>query len=424
MTGPLTRRDLIDRFDAGFRPRPDRLIGLEFELVGVLDETGHAVPYRGQTRSVTTVLERLAARHGWTAVGGPPLLELEREGSRVTLEPGAQIELSARPFAELADVRLELDRFLGELLDVSEDLSINWLTTGMQPRSRPEDIVVLPKPRYEIMTRYLPTRGGHALWMMRTTAGMQVNLDVFSPQEAARKLRLALRISPVVTALLANSPLSEGRVNGYLSKRAFVWRDVDPDRCGIPEACIAPGSTTTDYVDWALDAGMFFIDRGGDLVDMTGVTFRSFLEHGARGHAATLADWALHLTTLFPEARLKQYLEIRCADSNRPDRGLAYVALCVGLFYGDEETLRAAESLVERWSHEELLSFHERVTRDALSARAPGGGRAAELARELLRLAAASLETRGSGERALLAPLEELAESRSTPADEMLAGLA
>ncbi|MDH3284838.1 MAG: glutamate-cysteine ligase family protein, partial [Acidobacteriota bacterium] len=371
-----------------------------------------------------TVLERMRADHGWHAVGGEPLLELERDGSRITLEPGAQVELSARPFENLADVRVELLRFLSELEEASRDLSIAWLPSGMQPRSRPDEIVVIPKPRYEIMTRYLPTRGDHALWMMRTTAGMQVNLDVLSPAEAARKMRLALRLCPVITGLLANSPLSEGRVNGFLSRRAFVWRDVDPDRCGVPEACIAPGATTADYVDWALDAGMFFIERDGALVDMTGVSFREYLDGGARGHEPAIEDWTLHLTTLFPEARLKEYLEIRCADSNRPDRAMGYVALCVGLFYGDEETVSAAERLVLDWSHEELLSFHERVAREGLRARSPGGRRAGDLARELLGLASATLSRSSAEDRALLAPLEELANSNATPADELLAELA
>jgi glutamate--cysteine ligase len=419
MTDRIDRRALVEDFDGGFRPRPQRLIGLEYELIGVLDGRGEAVPFDGGRASVTTVLEQMAARHSWSPVGDGPLLELERDGSRITLEPGSQIELSARALATLDEVRDELDRFVSELRDVSCEIGVCWLPLGMQPLSHADDVRVIPKPRYAIMTRYLPTRGALALWMMRTTAGMQVNLDVMSPAEAAQKLRLALRLCPAITALFANSPLSEGGMNGFATRRGYIWHEVDPDRCGIPPRIIAAGATTGDYVDWALDAGMFFIERDGELVDMTGVRFGDFLERGARGHEPTLPDWTLHLTTLFPEARLKSYLELRCADANRPELALAYSALAAGLFYGSDDTVARLEALVGGWTAEQLVELHEACTREGLSASAPGGVRVHDLARELVTLAAASLEQARPADRAYLAPVEELVERGRTPADDV-----
>ncbi|RMG44630.1 MAG: glutamate--cysteine ligase [Acidobacteria bacterium] len=417
---PLDRRALLEDFEAGFKPRTERLVGLEYELIGVrLDDATH-LPYDGGPVSVTSVLERLIRDYGWRAVGGPPLLELEREGSRITLEPGAQLELSARPHRTLRGAHAELRRFLAELRAATEPLGAAWLPLGMQPVSPPDRIALIPKPRYEIMNRYLPTRGAGAVWMMRTTAGVQVNLDVFSPEEAARGLRLALLVSSPVVALLANSPVSEGAANGFMSKRAASWLDVDSDRCGLPPRLLSPGLRASDYVDWALEAGMFFVERDGRLVDMTGVKFREFLERGARGQQASLADWKLHLTTLFPEARLKSYLEIRCADGNPPDLALAFAALATGLIYGGSDGHEAVESLLGGFDAEARIAFHMDCARRGPAARAPDGRSAAELMRELLRLAAAELERRSPEDRPLLAPLEALAEEGRCPAMETL----
>ena len=419
MSGAIDRDGLFEHFAAGLTRDGERLIGLEYEMLGLDRRTGGALSFFGGERSVEGILGRLATRFGWNEIRGAGkgnhLLELERGGSRVTLEPGAQLELSARPHRSLAEVRRELSQFKKEVRDVSSDLDIAWLPLGLQPLTVPEDVRIIPKRRYDVMTRYLPTRGDHALWMMRTSAGMQINLDVFSPAEAARKLRLALRASPLITAIFANSPLSAGEVNGFATRRGYIWRDVDPDRCGVPERLIAADATIANYFDWALDAGMFFVARGDDLVDMTGVTFRRFVDDGARGLEATIDDWNLHLTTLFPEARLKSYLEVRCADSNSTDLALAYVALSLGLLYGGEETLAELEALVGGLSPAELDGLHETGTRRGLADRAVRG-----LAAQLVAIAAASLEAHLPDDRPFLAPAEEMVESGRTPADALL----
>jgi glutamate--cysteine ligase len=257
--------------------------------------------------------------------------------------------------------------------------------------------------------------------MMKASAGMQVNLDVADAAGAARTLRLALSVSSVATALFAKSPLSEGRDNGWASRRARIWTEVDPDRCGIPESLLDPGADLRDYVDWALDAGMFFIERGQHLVDMTGVSFRRFLDEGAAGNRATLADWDLHLTTLFPEARLKPYLEIRGSDSNGLDRMMACAALWKGLVYGGDDVQGEVVALTSGWTRAERIAFHEDCARRGLRAAAPGGRSARELAAELLVLAETGLIGADAGDDcALLEPARELVDAGRSPAEEVL----
>lgn len=420
MRQPVTRECLLSHFRAGFRPRPTPLIGLEYEMVGTLADTGRALPYDGQDASVLTILDRMCQEFGWHPVGGEPLLELNRDGSRITLEPGGQIELSLRPHGTLSSVESELLETLSELRLLADPLGVRLLPLGMQPLSTPEQIRIIPKERYRIMTRYLPTRGGHGLWMMRTTAGMQVNLDVASPEEAAEALRLALCFSSLLLALFANSPLSAGRENGWLSRRGHIWLDVDPDRCGIPAALVEPEAGVESYIDWALDARMFFVSRGEHLCDLSGIRFGDYLEGGRAGLKPMLADWETHLTTLFPEARLKSYLEIRCADSNTPDLAMAYAALCVGLFYGGREIRRQALARLEGWSHDQRVAFHAECARHGLRAAAPAGGTAGDLVREMLVLAAAGLEEYCPDERHFLAPAEKLAAEDRCPGHSLL----
>lgn len=396
----------------------DLQVGLECERLGVFEESGAAVPFSG-TRSVSAVLEGLRDRFDWQPVGGPPLLELERRGSRLTLEPGAQVELSGRTNLGLHQARAELAAFLRELRKVSVPLGILWLPLGLQPLSLPEEIPWIPKDRYRVMARYLPTRGRLAPWMMKATAGMQVNLDIRDPEDAALKLRLALRLGSVITALFANSPLSAGSENGWASRRSRIWMEVDPERCGLPEACLRPESTLQDYAAWALEAGMFFVERERKLIDLTGHTFRSFLEEGAREHHPTPEDWHLHLTTLFPEARLKGYLELRGTDSNRLDLTMAHAAFWTGIVYGDAEVKKHALDLSGVWSHADRLRFHRDCARHGLAAVSPDGRTAAEMARELIALSAGSLERTRSEERLLLGPAEEMAERGRSPADEL-----
>lgn len=417
MSPPLSRDELCRPLVTP-APEGQRLIGLEYERLGVLAESGTALPYEGE-RSVVAVLQALVRDRGWHPVGGPPLIELSRDDSRLTLEPGGQLELSARPHATLAGAEKELQTFLGELREVSTPRGILWLPLGLQPLSVPEEIPWLPKERYRIMSGYLPRRGRLAPWMMKTTAGMQVNLDLDGAEDAARQLRLALSVGSIVTALFANSPFTAGSENGWASRRARIWMEVDDERCGFPEGSLRQDATVRAYVDWALAAGMFFVEREGSLLDLTGLPFSRYLEEGAGDLRATAEDWDLHLTTLFPEARLRGYLEVRGSDANPVDRALAHAALWAGLVYGGEEVSREALALTAGWSLSERLHFHREAARHGLGAVARDGRDAAGLARELLALAARGLEATRPAERLYLVPAEKLAEAGRSPADEL-----
>ncbi|MDQ7005658.1 MAG: glutamate-cysteine ligase family protein [Acidobacteriota bacterium] len=420
MREPITRSCLLQHFSRGFRPHRHPLIGLEYELLGLLAETGEAAPYDGREESIVSVFDRLCRSYGWHPRGGEPVLELYRDGTRITLEPGSQFEISLRPHDTLEGVHRELAEILEEVRDVSRQVGLRFVPLGMQPLSTPEQIRIIPKERYRIMTRYLPTRGSMALWMMRATAGMQVNLDVDSADRAAEALRFALCLSSPVVALFANSPLAAGANSGWLSRRALTWTDTDPDRCGLPPALLAPAAGAESYLDWALDAGMFFIVRGDHLLDMTGVTFREYLAGGRAGMTPTIADWETHLTTLFPEARLKSYLELRCADSNQPELALGFAALAVGLFYGGEAVLDEARALLEGWSPAERLDFHLDCARRGLAATAPSGQSAGQIAGRLVALAARSLQAHRPDERAFLEPVEAIVARGAPPAREVL----
>jgi glutamate--cysteine ligase len=420
MRHAVTVADLHAHFRNSFQRLSERVIGVEYELLGVLTDSGRALPYDGSDPCMVQVFDGLCRKYGWHPVGGEPMLELRREGTRVTLEPGAQLELSLRPHRSIEGIRTELAEWLAELRDVARPLGACFVPLGTHPVSSPEEIVIIPKERYRIMNNYLPTRGGLARWMMRATAGMQVNLDMETPEDAMRGLRLSLCMGSVLTALFANSPISEGGPNGWHSRRGRIWLEVDDERCGLPERLLSPEVAPEDYVEWALDAGMFFISREDRLIDMTGVTFREFVEEGARGHQATLADWETHLTTLFPESRLKHYLELRCADSSSPTLALGFAALAEGLLYGGQEILDELEAHVGGWTYADRMRFHEECLRSGLAAIAPSGRSASELAIEITALAARGLEAMAPHDRAFLIPVEELARNGRSPAAESL----
>ena len=384
----------------GSRPQEEYRLGLEYELF-ITDDRGKPAPYSGPG-GVEELLRHLAQETGWKPRGeGEHILSLVAEDGRsVTLEPGAQIEFNTSQCRTVQEVEAELRAFLVELRKLSERFGVRFLGLGAQPQVRPDDIERIPKSRYDIMEPYLREAGELGLWMMKATAGIQVNFDHADPVDAARKLRLAFRMAPVLCALYANSPLRAGEPSGFATWRGHVWSMTDPTRCGIVESCAAPDSTLDDYVRWALDAPMLFIERGEKLLDMRGT---SFLDHMGLGQA-TEADWTLHLSTLFPEVRLRPQLELRCVDSACPDRALALAALVKGLFYS-EEALRAVEELTEAWHPWELSHLWKDAHHRGLQAPTPDGRQLVDHARDLLactRLPESEVE--------YLAPLHKLIE--------------
>ncbi len=269
------------------------------------------------------------------------MIALEGRKATITLEPGGQLELSGEACESIHCAEEELAQHVNEIVEVADELGLAFLGLGMQPLSPLEDIEWVPKVRYGIMAPYMSKVGKLGHRMMKQTATVQANIDFESERDAMTKVRLAMGLSPILTAAFANSPISDGKLNGYLSYRQHVWTDTDRDRCGLLPFAFSRDAGFEDYADWALDVPMYFIRREGKLVELTGLPFREFLKHGAAGHHATMADWQLHLTTLFPETRLKTYIEIRSVDSQPPERMLALPALVKGVFYDDDCMLGA-----------------------------------------------------------------------------------
>ena len=428
---PITSIDeLYAPFHDAIKPAARHRIGTEAEKFGVDAATGAPLPYEGGEHSVLTVLETLIERHGWQAdreTPNGPLIALTRAGASVTLEPGGQLELSGAAFETIHQTCAEASGHLAELRDISNALGVMWLGVGFHPFAAQADLSWVPKQRYAIMRRYLPTRGEHGLDMMRRTCTVQANYDYSSEEDALRKLRISLRLSPLVTAMFANSPFYEGRLWGGLSYRAKVWLSVDPDRQGLVPEVLDHGRRFEDYIDWALDAPMFLVKRGATIVENTGQSFRSFMKHGFAGYKPTMKDWETHLNTLFPEVRLKRTIEVRGADSLPSKLVCALPALWTGILY-DERALAAVEDLTASYTSEELEALRPAVAERALAAPVRGAP-LADVAQRVVDIAAGGLERRarldrtGKDERIHLEKLVALVEKGWSPADALVDGL-
>lgn len=418
--------DLFEPFYAAMKPPSEWRVGIEAEKFGVRDESGAPVPYDGPS-GIVGIFGDLQQQHGWKAVvemPDGPVIALERRRASITLEPGAQLELSGSPCDDIHQIIAEKLGHLDEIARMGAGQRTSWLGIGFHPFARQEDLPWVPKLRYAIMREYLPTKGPRALDMMRRTATVQANFDYSSEADAIRKTRVALRLSPIVTGMFANSPIVEGRVTGERSARAKVWLAVDPDRQGLLPRLWKEDATLRDYVEWALDAPMFLIKRGGKVVGNTGQTFRMFLEAGMDGHRATAADWEAHLRTLFPEVRLKQTLEVRGADATPIRYAAALPALWTGILY-DALALSDADSLTEGFTYAELEAARPRIAEQGLSARLHGkplafyAERILDIARRGL---ARRARSRGNAEdeAIYLGPLMRLVERGQCPADELV----
>jgi glutamate--cysteine ligase len=418
----ISRRDpLIEYFVSGCKPRERWRIGTEYEKVGVDRKTGRAAPYNGK-RGIEELLRRMAERFEWSprhedghiiALGGP-------RGANITLEPGAQLELSGEACDSIHCAHSELTEHVNQIVTIGDELGIAFLGLGIQPVSAVEEIEWVPKERYRIMAPYMRTVGSLGHRMMKQTATVQTNIDFSDERDAMEKMRVAMGLAPILTAMFANSSISDGRLNGYMSFRQHIWTDTDRDRSGLLPFVFSRDAGFEDYVDWALGVPMYFIRREGRLVDLTGLPFREFLRRGAAGHHAKLADWQLHLTTLFPEVRLKTYIELRSVDSQPPERMLALPALSKGVLY-DDDCLLGAWDLVKAWSWNERVDAYLDSHKEALQARVRGV-RLLELARELCAIARVGLKKQnvrnghGEDETIYLAGLERQLELGRSPA--------
>lgn len=418
------RSQLVDFIRAGEKPESEWKVGTEHEKIGLLAESYAPVPYEGE-RGIGALLEAMAREDGWNRIfEGENLIALEKDGASITLEPGGQLELSGAPLRTIHETCHEFHSHLDLVRRVSGPLGVIWLSSGINPLHPVEDIPRMPKARYDIMRAYLPTRGELALHMMHLTATVQANLDFADEADMAHKLRTSLAVSPIVSALFANSSIAERKATGFASRRVHIWHHTDPDRCGLLPFVFEADFGYDDYVEWALDVPLFFIVREGRYLPARGTTFREFMERGLEGERATVDDWSLHLTTLFPEVRLKRVLEVRGTDAVPAGMICALPALWKGLLY-DKEALDAAWALVRDQSQADREAALDDASRRGLAGEMAGRP-TLELARELVEIGREGLRRighagqRDADERGYLEPLLRQLETGRSPGQEIL----
>jgi glutamate--cysteine ligase len=427
-----SRDELVAYLEAGSKPPSEWRIGTEHEKFPFYRGGNAPVPYAG-ARGIAALLEALHDRFGWdTVTENGNIIALRRKdcpkGGAISLEPGGQLELSGAPLATLHETYEELRQHLFEVGEIGGELGIGFLGLGFSPKWTLAETPVMPKERYRIMMRYMPTRGKRGLDMMFRTATVQVNMDFGDEADMVAKMRVGLALQPVATALLANSPFTDGKPNGFQSHRAEMWRDTDPNRTGLLPFVFEQGMGFERYVDYALDVPMYFVYRDERYIDVAGASFRDFLAGklaALPGEKPTLDDWADHLTTLFPDVRLKRFLEMRGADAGNFAQIWALPALWAGLIY-DKEALNGARTLTANWSVRELQALRDAVP--CLGLATPFRGRTLrEVGREVLELALiglkrrARLDRKGEDETKALAPLVAAIEEGRSPADRLLA---
>jgi glutamate--cysteine ligase len=427
---PIERRDeLVDWIAQGIKPPSHFRIGTEHEKLAFTLEGYQPVPYEGR-RGIRALLEGMQHLLGWQ-----PIMEGENViglfdvtgGGAISLEPGGQFELSGAQVETVHQTSSELMAHLAQVREVARPLRIGFLGIGMTPSWTRAEMPQMPKGRYKIMTAYMPKVGKLGLDMMYRTCTVQTNLDFSSEADMVKKLRVSLALQPVATALFANSPFTEGRPNGFLSFRAEIWRDTDKDRTGMLPWAFEAGMGFERWVDYALDVPMYFVKHGDAYVDVAGQSFRDLMAgklRGMPGARATISDWSNHISTIFPEVRLKRYLEMRGADSGPLSNLLALPALWVGILY-DDVSLDAAWDLVKHWTKEERQMLRDAVPREGLAA-AVGRRTVFEIANDIVQLARAGLARRqhldisGQDETLYLDVLEDRLARGTTPAQELL----
>jgi glutamate--cysteine ligase len=427
-----SRDELVAWMAAGSKPPNDWRIGTEHEKFLFYVDSLDPVPYAGP-RGVRALMQSLIDRFGWLPImEGDNIIALKRPegeaGGTVSLEPGGQFELSGEPLRSVHEVGIETHTHLTQCLGVGSPLSIGFLGVGFSPNWTLEETPRMPKQRYGVMTRYMPQVGSRGLDMMYRTCTIQVNLDFADEADMVKKFRVSLALQPIATAIFACSPFTEGKPNGFLSLRSEVWRDTDKRRTGMLPFVFEDGMGFERYADYALDVPMYFVYRDGRYIDVAGASFRDFMEGKLAplpGERPTLDDWSDHLTTLFPEVRMKRFLEMRGADGGRWRRICAVPAFWVGLLY-DRTSLDAAWDLVKDWTAEERQRLRDAVPRTALQTPFRST-KVLDIAREALSISLAGLKRRrlldaqGRDEARFLEPVEAILRNGCTPAEEMLA---
>ncbi|WBU64337.1 glutamate--cysteine ligase [Paracoccus aerodenitrificans] len=428
--GPIERPEqLAEYIQSGEKPRDNWRIGTEHEKFGYCKDSLLPLPYDGD-RSIKAMLEGLQQRFGWSPVlEGDNIVGLERDGANVSLEPGGQLELSGAALENIHQTCDEVNRHLAEVKSVADDIGAGFIGLGAAPIWHQDQMPMMPKGRYRLMTDYMDRVGTLGKQMMYRTCTVQVNLDFGSEADMVQKLRVALALQPVATALFANSPFLDDKLNGMKSWRSHIWQNLDDARTGMLPFAFDDGFGYEAWVDYVLDVPMYFVYRDGKYIDALGQSFRDFMEGrlpALPGEVPTLSDWADHLTTVFPEARVKKFIEMRGADGGPWRRLCALPALWVGLLY-DQSSLDAAWDLAKGLDAETREALRVAAAKDGLQGQA-GGVKLHDLAREAVAIAESGLKSRalpGAGglvpdETHFLNALQESVESGQVPADELL----
>jgi glutamate--cysteine ligase len=428
-TDPIieSKADLTGVFAAGEKPKEAWRIGTEHEKF-VYRTVDHGAPSYEEQGGIHTLLIGLT-RYGWEPVyEGETIIALSGPDGSVSLEPAGQFELSGAPLETLHETCAETERHLKQVKEVGGMLGLGFLGLGLWPDKTRGELPIMPKGRYKIMLNHMPRVGSMGLDMMLRTCTIQTNLDYSSEADMVKKFRVSLALQPLATALFANSPFLEGKPNGYLSYRSHIWTDTDPARTGMLPFVFDEGFGYERYADYMLDVPMYFAFRDGGYVDAAGLSFRDFIDGKLSvlpGEKPTVSDWNDHLSTAFPEVRLKSFLEMRGADGGPWSTICALPAFWVGILY-DQTALDAAYDLVRDWTIAEQQTLRDDVPRLALDAQAPGGGTLHALAKEVLKIADAGLKSRarlngaGDSEQSFLNPLHEIVASGKVPAQRLL----
>jgi glutamate--cysteine ligase len=428
--GPIEHHDqLAELLAKGCKPKDEWRIGTEHEKFGYCADTLQPLPYDG-ARSIKAVLEALHSRFAWDRVEEDGnIIGLTKDGANVSLEPGGALELSGAPLETIHQTCDEVNSHLAEVKAVSDEIGVKFIGLGAAPVWTHEEMPLMPKGRYQLMDRYMQSVGTMGTSMMRRTCTVQVNLDFGSEADMVQKMRVGVALQPVATALFANSPFFEGKPNGHKSWRARIWRDLDAARTGMVPFIFEEGFGFEAWVQWVLDVPMYFVYRDGKYIDALGMSFRDFLRGelpALPGEKPRMSDWADHLTTVFPEARMKQYIEMRGADGGPWRRLCALPAFWTGLLY-DQTALDAAWDLCKNWTAEQRDALRVAASVDGLQAQVEGIDMHA-LAREVVAISEAGLKARalpGAGglvpdETHFLNALKETVETGKTPADDLL----
>ena len=428
--GPIERYEQLSEYMAeGCKPKSDWRIGTEHEKFGYCKDTLKPLPFEGE-RSILAVLTALRDLHGWAPLEeGGKLIGLTKDGANISLEPGGALELSGAPLETIHETCDEVNEHLRDVLDISDKIGVGFIGLGAAPIWTHDQMPLMPKGRYKLMDSYMQKVGTMGTTMMRRTCTVQVNLDFSSEADMVQKMRVAIALQPVATALFANSPFFEGKVNGHKSWRSRVWRDLDADRTGMVPFVFDEGFGFERWTEYALDVPMYFVYRDGVYHDALGQSFRDFLRGelpALPGEKPTLSDWADHLTTLFPEARVKKFIEMRGADGGQWRKLCALPAFWVGLTY-DQGALDAAWDLVKNWDAETRDTLRVAASVDGLQAKV-GQINMHDLAREAVAIAEQGLKARakpGAGgmvpdETHFLNALKDSLDTGKVAADELL----